>query len=50
MLTACGVWIIIDAVVSLIIVNDKWWLWQLGRLVRIVCGTWLILTSFNIGG
>ena len=38
-----GIILIIDAITSLILPQDKQFLWQVGRVIRGMIGLWLIL-------
>jgi len=38
-----GLWLVLDGFLSMILVVDKYWLWQLARLIRIGIGVMIIL-------
>jgi hypothetical protein len=42
MLKMIGAILIVDGLLSLIFPQDKNWLWQLGRIIRIFLGVYLI--------
>jgi len=38
-----GLWLVLDGFLSMILVVDKYWLWQIVRLFRIMIGITIIL-------
>jgi len=45
----CGIVNIIDGILSLIVVQDKRFFWQLGRVIRICIGIILIINGILLG-
>jgi len=41
MIKLCGVVLILDALLSLVLPEDKFWAWQLGRIIRLGIGIYL---------
>lgn len=37
-----GALLILDALLGLVVVNDKMWVWQLGRVVRLLVGIYFL--------
>ena len=38
-----GVWLALDGLFSLILVYDKYWLWQYARVLRVLIGIYVAL-------
>jgi hypothetical protein len=38
-----GALLILDALLSLVVVSDKMWIWQLGRVVRLLIGIYFLV-------
>ena len=38
-----GALLILDALLSLVVVSDKCWIWQLGRVVRLLIGMYFLV-------